>query len=113
MKSARIGSAIFFGFAVAAVAAIPYERAVTAPGYGAAREYPGVASVASDGHDVLLVWHALSRNAIYAARIGADGSLRDPTGIRIAPLPLRDGGRAETVGPWVLHAGDAYAIFWN
>src|SRR5437762_1452474 len=113
MKSALVGSAIFFGFAVAAVAAIPYERAVTAPFYDAAHDSPGAPSATSDGHDVLVAWHAWSRNAIYAARISADGTLRDRTGIRIARIPPQNGARDDTIGPWVLRAGNAYVIFWN
>jgi hypothetical protein len=108
----RIALALAF-VATAAAAAIPNERPVTAPLYGAAHDNPGPPAVASDGHNALVAWQAWSRHAIYAARIAADGTLLDRTGIAIARIPPRNGGRDDTIGPWVFYAGNAYVIFWN
>jgi hypothetical protein len=108
----RIALALAF-VATAAAAAIPNERAVSAPFYTGARDYPGAPSVASDGQNALVAWHAWRREAIYAARVGSDGTLLDRAGIRIARIPSHDGARDDTVGPWVFYTGNAYVIFWN
>jgi hypothetical protein len=80
MKSALVGSAIFFGFAVAATAAIPHERPLTSPAYGQAPGSRGVAATASNENEVR---NDFGRGAMYAAQVAAIGTVLDDTGVRI------------------------------
>ena len=99
--------AAIFVFTSLAEAAIPYERPVTAPAYGAPPLGRRVAAVASNGDGALLAWNDFGRGAIYAAAIRADGVVSDPTGIRVAAATQysRD--------PWLFWSGNAYVLFWS
>jgi hypothetical protein len=85
-------------------ARIAGERPVSDPLYGLAPggKWPPV--VATDGDGFLAVWGDVRSwpDAIYAARLSANGALLDPTGIRIAL-----GFQAS-----VVFADDAYSILW-
>ena len=83
-------------------AALP-EVPVSAPVYGGAPGNQSDAMIASNGDQFLAVWpDGRDRHAqvSYAARIDADGTLLDPTGIRI-PMPNLFG---------VLWTGDSYVV---
>jgi|GEM_PF-1804712 len=80
------------------------ERPVSDPLYGFAPGGKWPAVVATDGDGFLTVWSDVRSwpDAIYAARVSANGEPIDRTGIRIA------------LGsdPSVVFAGDSYAVFW-
>jgi len=96
--------AILLFTASIAWARIAGERPVSAPLYGLAPggKWPPV--VATDGDGFLVVWGDVRSwpDAIYAARLSANGELLDPTGIRIAL----------GFDPSVVFAGDSYSVFW-
>ncbi|HEY6139299.1 MAG TPA: hypothetical protein VI670_16160 [Thermoanaerobaculia bacterium] len=107
MKTVSLSIFLIIVFAAAAAAAIPNERPITPPAYGPAPGGRSVASAASSGRESLVAWNDATRSAIYAARISADASVLDDTGIRL------DQGPSTGVGPWVFWGGTAYVVFWT
>ncbi|HEV2718469.1 MAG TPA: hypothetical protein VG323_00505 [Thermoanaerobaculia bacterium] len=105
MKSALIAAALSLAFVCAADAAIPYERAVSAPLYGVPPGGRSAAVAASDGEAALLVWNDYGRGAIYASRLGADGVV---TGV-FARIEAQD----VIGGPFVFWSGNAYLLLWS
>jgi len=106
MKSALVLAALSFAFAAAADAAIPYERAVTAPVYGVPPGGRSVAAAASDGAGVLLAWADYGRSAIRASHVDANGTVTDMLGTRIDTQRV-------TGGPFVFWSGNAYLLLWS
>ena len=107
MTKSRLGlAAALLTVACAVQAAIPYERAVTAPVYGVPPRGRAVAAVASDGNGALLAWNDIGRGAIYATRVGPDGTVLDKTGTRIEASAI-------TGGPWAFWSGNEYLVFWE
>lgn len=83
------------------------EFAASVPVEGEARTYQQRISVASDGHDYLVVWvdgRARSYDSIIAARVNASGELIDVQGLFVARGPIATAG--------VVWSGDAYTIVW-
>jgi MYXO-CTERM domain-containing protein len=90
------------------------EETLDAPTTGGAVGSQNLPQVASDGTDYLSVWidNRAGRPAVYGARIKADGTVLDPTGILIA----RPGGAATTyysLSVAVAWSGASYFVAWT
>src|SRR5688500_10381342 len=74
---------------LAAPLALRPELAISAPEYSVVPNGASGPSIATDGDGYLAVWtdqRAGGENAVWAARLGADGTVLDRTGVRVATM---------------------------